>query len=151
MLFLGRDRELALLDRALAAVRRHGQLVVLSGRRGSGKTALVQHWLTSRRRRAFVWTAQPDTGELDQATSFAQGLRRHWGLAGDAVRPFALETWRKAFFQVAAAAETGRRIVVIDSDGFAKPPCPQAGVQSNLTTWRYTSHLRLADSRSSQA
>ncbi|MBL8093104.1 MAG: AAA family ATPase [Anaerolineales bacterium] len=118
MLIIGRDRELALLDRALAAVRRHGQLVVLNGRHGSGKTALVQHWLASRRRRAFVWTAQLDAGELDQATSFAQGLRRHWGLAGDAVRPFALETWRKAFFQL---AETGRRIVVIDSDGFAKP------------------------------
>lgn len=114
MIFFGRDRELALLDQALAAVRRHGQLVVLSGRRGAGKTALVQHWLASRRKRAFVWTAQPDTTELDQATSFTRALQNDWGLAGGAVRPFALDAWREAFFQVAAAAETQRRIVVID-------------------------------------
>lgn len=112
--FFGRDREWALLDRALAGVRHHGQLFVISGRRGSGKTALVQGWLASRRKRALVWTAQPEAEKLDQATRFTQALQRTWKLTGGAVRPFALDAWRDAFRQLAAAAETKRRIVVID-------------------------------------
>lgn len=114
MRFFGRDRELTYLDRALAGLRHHGQLFVLSGRRGSGKTALVQGWLASRRKRALVWTAQPEAEELDQATRFTQALQRTWKLTGGAVRPFALDAWRDAFRQLAAAAETKRRIVVID-------------------------------------
>ena len=35
--------------------RERGFLAVAYGRRGIGKTTLVQHWITTRRHRAFLW------------------------------------------------------------------------------------------------
>lgn len=109
-----RTRELGSLDRVLADVRRRGQLFLISGRRGAGKTTLVQNWLAARRKRALFWTANEHSSEAEQAAQFAQALSRHLQATSASTGPYASEIWRRAFAQLAEAARTRRQIVVID-------------------------------------
>ncbi len=59
---LGRDPELASLDRSLAAARRASRLVVITGEPGIGKSALVSAWAT----RAAHTGAHVVAGRCDQ-------------------------------------------------------------------------------------
>ena len=111
MPFVGRKRELRLLDEAYA--RAAGQMVVIYGRRGVGKTALIEHWLDRHKLRALFWTA-------DQRSSSA--LRRAFSHAiesfRDPQRPvetdFTYASWDQAFAEVARLAERERLILVLD-------------------------------------
>lgn len=113
-LLLNRVREFESLDRVDADVRRRGQLVLLSGRRGAGKTTLIQSWLSARRKRALVWTAQESGDELPQAMSFAQALGRFLKRDPAPTLHDAVDVWKAAFGQLGEAAESQRPIVVID-------------------------------------
>ncbi len=114
MPFFDRAHELVPFDRAYAAARRRGQLFLLSGRLGAGKTTLVQQWLASRRKRALVWTPQEDADEIQQALSFAQAMGRFLKRQPVPHASFASEVWRDAFLQFSEAAGSRRHIVVID-------------------------------------
>jgi len=113
-LFFDRNRELESLDRVYADVRRRGQLALLSGRRGAGKTTLIQRWLSARRKRALVWTAQENGDEFQQALSFAQALASFLKRDPAHGAHSAAEVWEAAFGQLGEAAELQPRIVVID-------------------------------------
>ena len=109
-----RTRELGSLDRVLADVRRRGQLFLISGRRGAGKTTLVQSWLSARRKQALFWVASENSSEPEQAAQFAHAMGRHLRVTPASARSSASEIWRGAFAQLAEAARTRRQIVVID-------------------------------------
>lgn len=113
-LLFDRPHELAHFDKALSRVGRRGQLCLMTGRRGAGKTTLIQWWLSTRRKRALVWTAQDGVDELQQAVSFAQALGRYLRQDPAPASPYASDVWRAALLQLAEAAETHRPIVVID-------------------------------------
>ena len=112
--YIDRPREWSYLDRVLADVRRRGQLFLISGRRGAGKTALVKSWLSARRKRALYWTASEHLDERDQAADFAQALHRHLGVAPKPAGGDAGQIWTEAFAQLAEVTRTHRQIVIID-------------------------------------
>ena len=64
-LFIGRVRELALLNGRLAsAAGGHGQVVLVAGAPGIGKTALVRHFLAGCGARAMMGSGDPDEMSL---------------------------------------------------------------------------------------
>ncbi len=103
-----------MFDRAFSGVRRRGQLFLISGRSGAGKTTLVQQWLALRRKYALYWTANAHLSESDQATDFAQQLSRHLRSSPVPTGPYARETWRGAFTQLFQSSQSRTQIVVID-------------------------------------
>ena len=111
---IDRPQELEMFDRVFSAVRRHGQLFLVIGRHGAGKTTLVQQWLASRRKRAFYWTASAAASEPEQAADFSEKLRHYLRTTSTPARPYVLETWRGAFFQLSQAAQKRPQIIVID-------------------------------------
>lgn len=112
--FFDRAHDLECFDRVYAAARRRGQLFLISGRRGAGKTTLIQQWLAARRKRALLWTPLVDADELQQALSFAQAMGRFLKRKPVPGVSSASEVWRDAFLQLFEAAESRRHIVVID-------------------------------------
>ncbi|WP_051691703.1 restriction endonuclease [Pedobacter borealis] len=65
--FIGRDDELQALDQILRE-RQPRRPVFVSGAAGSGKTALVKHWLSSRRYNAeAIWTSLNEFPTVDHA------------------------------------------------------------------------------------
>ena len=113
-LFIDRSHEFEVFDRALTQARRRGQLFLIHGRPGAGKTTLIHQWLSARRKRALVWTPQAGGDELEQVLTFAQALGRFLKRAPVPTGPYASEVWRAAFHQLAEAAVSQRQIVVID-------------------------------------
>ncbi len=113
-LFIDRSHEFEVFDRALTQARRRGQLFLIHGRPGAGKTTLIRQWLSARRKRALVWTPQAGSDELEQALNFAQALGRFLKRAPVPTGPFASEVWRAAFHHLAEAAVSQRQIIVID-------------------------------------
>lgn len=106
-MLIDRDDERAAL-RDLAATGRK-QLAVLYGRRQVGKTYLLTH-LWGEDRRPFYFVAAAQTADLNR-----QDLVRE--LASWSGQPLRLEdfpTWRTVFRELAAIAERGPMVVVLD-------------------------------------
>ncbi len=118
MAFHNRKRELDLLDDLYA--RPGGQMFVLYGRRRVGKTALVGHWLESRRHPTLFWTADR-TSAAAQLRSFSRAIQNH--VNPDQVVPadFTYSNWEMVLSELprlpahpAGGAQSQRLVVVID-------------------------------------
>ena len=111
MPFYGRRRELKMLDDIFA--RPHGKLFVLYGRRRVGKTALIQHWLSTRKPRGFYWAAhQSSSPILLRALSHEIQRVRFPGQAVPA--EFTFSSWDMAFREIASLAQNAPLVVVLD-------------------------------------
>jgi hypothetical protein len=106
--FFDREAEIAVLD-ALGR-RRAAQLVAVFGRRRIGKTALLVHWLDTRRARGTYWVAYRSTSARLLAR-FSQALQP---LLGVADAGFSFSSWEAALEQLARACRHRPAWVVID-------------------------------------
>jgi uncharacterized protein len=105
---LGRDSELLRLDRAWKNAANAPQLVLLTGRRRVGKTALAAEF--ARRRRSVVLTATREAPAV-QLSRFASALQT----LGSAIPiPSTFENWFEAMLFAAALAVEDPLLVAID-------------------------------------
>lgn len=115
MRFIGRDRELELLDTLYR--NRGAALLVLYGRRRVGKTSLLSHWIESRQRpHALFWTATTHSA-VYQLRDFSQTLMRFDTRFGNSpTEDFTFGDWEAAFDHLAdmTARHSGPLVVVID-------------------------------------
>lgn len=111
-MFVGREFELHTLNR-LWASNRGAEFLILYGRRRVGKTALLAHWIQTRRLRALYWVATPDSA-LAQLRSFSQAVYA-FGRPNAAVPDnFTFGSWEQAWEEVARLSEQERTAVFID-------------------------------------
>ncbi|HKZ01399.1 MAG TPA: ATP-binding protein [Pyrinomonadaceae bacterium] len=111
MAFYDRKRELALLDNLYS--RPQGQMFVLYGRRRVGKTALLTHWLETRRCPALFWTAdRTSAGSL--LRSFSQAILGSLHPEQTAPLDFTYSTWEVAFNELTRLAQSHRIVIVLD-------------------------------------
>jgi len=111
MAFHGRKREIALLDETYA--RPGGQLLVLYGRRGVGKTVLLGHWLESRKHRHLFWTADQRSAPV-LLRSLSQAITTFVEAARSVPADFTYGSWDMAFDEIARLAQNERLVVVLD-------------------------------------
>ena len=121
MKLLGRSSELARLERVWGDARSSPQLVLLTGRRRVGKTALVAEF--ARRRRSIVLTATREAAGV-QLARFAAQLR---GLDPVATVPSTFENWFEALQFVAAAADREPLLLGIDEVPYLDEADPAFG------------------------
>ena len=109
--FVGRDRELALIDRIWKSNK--AALIILYGRRRVGKTRLLTHWIKRHPGEGFYWMAEA-TSALDQLRSFSQALANF--ADPDTVAPldFTYANWEQALRQVALLGRDRRIAIFID-------------------------------------
>lgn len=74
--FFGRQPELECLERAWN--RNSAQFLILTGRRGVGKTTLLMEWMRQYKRRALYWPA-PAILPAAQLRAFSQALHNFFG------------------------------------------------------------------------
>jgi len=118
---LGRNTELARLERVWGDAARSPQLVLLTGRRRVGKTALVAEF--ARRRRSMVLTATRESAGV-QLSRFAAQLR---ALDPAAVVPSTFANWYEAIQFAAAAADREPLLVGIDEVPYLDEADPAFG------------------------
>ncbi len=111
MSFVGRGRELALLDRLWASPR--AELLILYGRRRVGKTRLLTHWLGAAQGRGLYWVAEPSSA-FDQLRSFSQALYNFANPGMPAPEIFSYASWSQAFQQLVQLAQRGRVALLLD-------------------------------------
>jgi len=134
MRFVGRERELALLERRLAGVRRsgRGELIAMRGRRRVGKSRLVEEFARRTGCPCVFYTAVQEEGEVELAR-FTQAIERSGAPRREAIaaglRP---ETWEAALtLAVEGVATTDPLLLVIDELPYlaAKEPSIEAVLQ----------------------
>lgn len=111
MAFVGRGRELQTIDRLWQA--NSAEFLILYGRRRVGKTALLAHWIQTRRPRALYWVATPGSAAA-QLRAFSQAV---YGFGRpDIVIPeaFTYGSWEQAWEELARLAEQERVAVFVD-------------------------------------
>lgn len=124
---LDRARELSALVEAAEA--RGGQLVVLWGRRRTGKTYLLQAFC--RGRRAIYYTATQQSAPIELA-AFTDAVRQALGDQG--LPPgYAFPDWSTALDFVTDAAAGARLVVVVDELPYLSRSTP--GVESIVQRW----------------
>jgi AAA+ ATPase superfamily predicted ATPase len=111
MPFHGRRRELAVLDEAYE--RAEGQMFVLYGRRGVGKTVLLGHWLESREHRHFFWTADQRSAPV-LLRSLSQAITAFVEPGRSIPAEFTYSSWEMALDEIARLAQHERLVVVLD-------------------------------------
>ncbi len=111
MVFYDRKDESKGLDDLYA--RDRGILAVAYGRRGIGKTALIQHWITTRHHRAIFWNVQP-TSPQQQLQSFSQAVRAFASRENTVPPDFTYESWDDAFEEIVRLSQKERLVVVLD-------------------------------------
>ncbi|MBM3128516.1 MAG: hypothetical protein FJ009_07805 [Chloroflexi bacterium] len=111
MVFCDRKNELKGLDDLYA--RDRGILAVAYGRRGIGKTTLIQHWITTRRHRVIFWNARPMSPQ-GQLQSFSQAVRAFALHEGTVPSDFTYASWDDAFEEILRFAQQERLVVVLD-------------------------------------
>jgi AAA+ ATPase superfamily predicted ATPase len=111
MIFFNRKEELQGLDRLFE--RERGRLAIAYGRRGIGKTTLVQRWLTTRRPRALYWCA-PTTTAKQQLQSFSQAVRAFKSSNRSVPSDFTYASWNDAFDEILRLAERDSLVVILD-------------------------------------
>ncbi|MCL4562675.1 MAG: ATP-binding protein [Chloroflexi bacterium] len=109
--FIGRQKELRLLDRLWASNR--AEFLILYGRRRVGKTALLTHWIRKTGRRALYWVASPDSA-LAQLRSFSREVYNFAHPDTPAPEQFTYASWEQAWQEVARLAEQERMALFID-------------------------------------
>jgi AAA+ ATPase superfamily predicted ATPase len=124
---IDRERELSTLVEAADAPG--GQLVVLWGRRRTGKTYLLQAFC--RERRSVYYTATQQSAPVELA-SFTDAVRE--GLGDEGLPPgYAFPDWAIALDFVTRAAGDRRLVVVIDELPYLGRSSP--GIESVLQRW----------------
>jgi AAA+ ATPase superfamily predicted ATPase len=111
MPFYDRARELTMLDQLYR--RPGGQLLVLYGRRRIGKTALLSHWLQTRRLPAVFWTADRTSASV-QLRSFSRAIQAYVNPEQALPDEFTYGSWELALQEVARLAGPQRVVVVLD-------------------------------------
>ena len=111
MRFYGRRRELAILDEAYQ--RPEGQMFVLYGRRGVGKTVLLGRWLERRKLRHFFWTADQRSAPV-LLRSLSQAIAAFIEPGRALPAEFTYSAWELAFDEIARLAQPERLVVVLD-------------------------------------
>lgn len=124
---IDRRRELASLEARAAAGA--GQLVLVWGRRRSGKTFLLQHFASSRRTLYFAATQQSEQIELATFTAAARETLGDRGLPPG----YAFPDWGAALDWVSEAA--GRRRLVVVLDEFPYLAGSTRGLESIVQRW----------------
>ena len=102
MEFIGRERELGLLEREL---ERESSLILITGRRRVGKTRLIKEFFKGKE--ALYYFAQEMSGAV-MLRDFSSELSRHTGRTYGEFR-----SWRDAF-KAFAESSNGRKILAID-------------------------------------
>ena len=121
MKLLGRNAELARLERVWGDALTSPQLVLLTGRRRVGKTALVAEF--ARRRRSVVLTATRESTGV-QLARFAAQIQ---ALDPSATVPAAFANWFEAIQFAAAAADREPLLVGIDEVPYLDEADPAFG------------------------
>ena len=119
--FINRERELGALERLWARAEEEAQLVVVYGRRRTGKTVLLRRFVQGKP--AVFWTAEI-TSAANLLRGFSQAL---WHYANPDSQPDAALTfgsWEQAFRHAGHLAEEQRLIVVIDEFPYASGATP---------------------------
>lgn len=120
-MFVDRDAELAFLRRVQD--QRHpgpGQLILISGRRRVGKTALLRHWAAQSGLPAVYWMAQKDPAPLQRRKLFAQIRGRDPGASGGV----AFESWSDLWDAAAPALTARQQILILDELPYAAEADP---------------------------
>jgi len=111
MTFIGRGIELQKFDQLWNTSR--AQFMILYGRRRVGKTALLAHWIQTRKPRALYWVVTSDTA-LAQLRSFSQAVYT-FGRPNIAIpENVTFGSWDHAWEYVVRLAEQERIAVFID-------------------------------------
>lgn len=118
---LGRNTELARLDRVWGDAQTSPQLVLLTGQRRVGKTALVAEY--ARTRRSVVLTATREAAGV-QLARFADQLR---ALDPAAAVPSTFANWFEAIQFAAAAADDSPLLVSVDEVPYLDEADPAFG------------------------
>ena len=113
--FVGRTGELALLDRLWA--QPGAQLLVLYGRRRTGKTRLLTRWIRQTHQRALFWSAYENPIEI-QLREFSKAIFNFANPAFPAPHDFTYATWEQALAQVAQLAGEERLALFLDEFTF---------------------------------
>jgi len=116
MEFVNRERELAALERLWVSAREEGQLVVVYGRRRTGKTALLRRFI--QRKPAVYWTAE-QTSAATLLRGFSQALWRHANPDVPSDPDFTFGSWEQALLYAGQLAVHQRVAVVIDEFPYA--------------------------------
>lgn len=140
MKLIGRNAELTRLERVWSDVPTSPQLVLLTGRRRVGKTALVAEF--ARRRRSIVLTATRESAGV-QLARFAAQLQ---GLDPNAAVPSTFENWFEAIRFAAAAAVREPLLVGIDEVPYLDEADPAFG-STIQAAFDYLLHQRSHDTK----
>lgn len=124
---LDREAERAALDARARA--KGGQLVVVWGRRRTGKTFLLQHFAQGHRTVYFAATQQSEPIELAGFTDAARAVLGDEGLPAG----YAFPDWGAALDFVTQAAGRGRLVVVLDE--FPYLAASTSGLESIVQRW----------------
>lgn len=94
--------------------------MILYGRRRVGKTALLEHWLSSRKPPAIFWTAEQKSSTA-LLRSFSREIRRFAAPGEQTPAEFSYASWEMAFAEIARlAGQSAQRLaVVIDEFTYA--------------------------------
>lgn len=123
------DRERELHTLRTAASNRGGQLVILWGRRRTGKTYLLQAFVESYR--CVYYTATQQSGQIELA-SFTDAVRA--ALGNEGLPPgYAFPDWSTALNSVTEAAADRRLVVVLDEFPYLASSTP--GIESVVQRW----------------
>jgi hypothetical protein len=134
MRFVGRDRELGLLEQRLAAVKREGrgELIAMRGRRRVGKSRLVEEFAERAGCPCVYYTAVQEEGEIE-LLRFTRAIERSGApRAADIAAGLRPESWEAALAFAAEGATKARpSILVIDELPYlaAKQPSIEAVLQ----------------------
>jgi len=114
--FIGRERDIAALNALLQ--RQEAQLVLVDGRRRSGKTTLLLEWAKQSGREKIYWVAARDV-----AAQLRQGLMAEvwsWAYPGSGETPkLAFDTWQGVFDTIARMIDDKPVILILDEFSYA--------------------------------
>jgi len=128
-MFVGRASELELLDELWASPR--ACMLVVYGRRRTGKTRLLAHWIKRSQTRTLYWVADP-VPSAQQLASFSQAIYR-FANPNPPPADFSFGSWQRAFEEVAALASQTRFGLFLDEFTYALEATPGlAGILQNL-------------------
>ena len=134
MRFSGRERELALLGKRLAAVRRsgRGELIAMRGRRRVGKSRLVEEFVQRAGCPCVFYTAVQEEGDVE-LVRFTRAIKRSEApRSADVAAGLRPETWEAAL-ALAAEGATKAKPLILAIDEFpylaAKEPSIEAMLQ----------------------
>jgi AAA+ ATPase superfamily predicted ATPase len=118
--FVGRQTEIAELNRLLKQRERIAQFIVLYGRRRVGKTFLLLHWVQQTEQPYLYWVARRETAD---ATRYSL-TRAFWKYAFPGATPPRYDTWEALFEQMADKLQEQPLIMIWDEFPYAAESDP---------------------------